>query len=987
MYRKDRVLEALRSLYVQQTTRRGRVRRHAGFSAEEVAAIIDIDRTNASRDLNLLAQEGMVERIPGRPVLFVLKAPLPGISPLKERGLARGEISGDAVAVLSPQKTEQAPIISASVQSGAVVTSFETLIGHNDGLKVAVQQAKAAILYPPRGLHTLLYGPSGVGKTTIARLMHAFALEQKALPPEAPFISFNCADYTGNPQLLLAHLFGVVRDGSVEGETKQKGLVEQANRGVLFLDEVHRLPPEGQEMLFYLMDHERFRRIGDVQERHSSLLLLAATTEDPHTALLPTFRRRIPMLITLPRLEERTLTERYELLRAFFTTECSTIGTNIHIAPQALRAFLLYECPGNIGQLRTDVQLVCARAYLDYHTTKQTELQIRMDILPEYIHRGLLRTAELQRTLAPVQQVLQATHIFTPTGLSLNSTLESTHNVYESLNAELLALRNSGLPEHEINKILQLDIQRYFQYFADTVSWESSPTGSSLVDERILRVAQFIIQLAEERLQCTFSPKLALVLSLHLSSAVEYAALGRQLTMSMMQSVQQTYPNEYAVAQLALQHIQKVLKITLPESEADVIAVLFAHADVLLNSKQISVGIVLAAHGHGVASGLAELANTLMGVNAISWVELPLDQPTEELLMQVEQSVYSADQGCGVLLLVDFTSLLSLEERIKQRTGIHVRAVAGVCAPLVVDALRRAQRADEIDLDQIATDLALFRATNELYVTRGGISSSLPVSKEPPVPSATSGQGERVLLSVCLTGYGSATKIAELLEERLPDLSQQGVEIMCMDVSLSEKDENEVQYLVGGRQVVAVVGTVNPHLEGYPFISLSELLFRDGLTRLRMFLGETLIDPAFLSPTLYSPQVYPLMTPRADLLRELSHTLSQRLLFLNPVRALPLIEQAIEQIEYEVGETFDIDVLAGLLLHLICVLEQGREGVRVIHEKIRVCVQQKYGHELEICLRAWNRLSKQIGRSLPEDEAYNIVGILKQMDIFTPNEV
>jgi transcriptional regulator with AAA-type ATPase domain len=237
------------------------------------------------------------------------------------------------------QKTEQT--ISASVQSGAVVTSFETLIGYNDGLKVAIQQAKAAILYPPRGLHTLLCGPSGVGKTTIARLMHAFAIEQEALLPDAPFISFNCADYTGNTQLLLAHLFGSLN----ESDGERKSLVEQAHRGVLFLDEVHRLPPEGQEMLFYLMDHEHFRRLGDVQERHTSLLLLAATTEDPYTALLPTFRRRFPMLITLPGLEERTLSERYELLRAFFTTECSTIGTNIHIVPQALRALLLYECP------------------------------------------------------------------------------------------------------------------------------------------------------------------------------------------------------------------------------------------------------------------------------------------------------------------------------------------------------------------------------------------------------------------------------------------------------------------------------------------------------------------------------------------------------------------------------------------------------------------------------------------------------------------
>ncbi len=121
----------------------------------------------------------------------------------------------------------------------------------------------------------------------------------------------------------------------------------------------------------------------------------------------------------LPGLSERTMMERYELLRAFFTTECSSIGSHIHVAPQALRALLLYECPGNIGQLRTDVQLACARAYLEYRTNNLTELQVNLGNLPDHVRRGLLQTAELSRVLEPVAHVLEATHTFTPTGLSL----------------------------------------------------------------------------------------------------------------------------------------------------------------------------------------------------------------------------------------------------------------------------------------------------------------------------------------------------------------------------------------------------------------------------------------------------------------------------------------------------------------------------------------------------------------------------------------
>ena len=287
-HRKDKVLEALRSLCTQQSLYPHHddishlLRRHDGFSAEEVAVQARVDRTNASRDLNLLAQEGSIHRIPGRPVLFHIDLPTDSYAMNEQGHNSRNapdhESNGNGTNNhLSAQTTGQpsvqtyqaskSDVLVASIPQQAVVTSFETLIGHNDGLKVAVQQAKAAILYPPRGLHTLLYGPSGVGKTTMAKLMHAFALEQQALSLDAPFVSFNCADYAGNPQLLMAHLFGVVKGAYTGADKDRVGLVEEAHQGILFLDEVHRLPPEGQEMLFYLMDRERFRRLGDTHER------------------------------------------------------------------------------------------------------------------------------------------------------------------------------------------------------------------------------------------------------------------------------------------------------------------------------------------------------------------------------------------------------------------------------------------------------------------------------------------------------------------------------------------------------------------------------------------------------------------------------------------------------------------------------------------------------------------------------------------------
>jgi transcriptional regulator with AAA-type ATPase domain/transcriptional regulatory protein LevR len=1018
LLRKERVFEALQSLQKQRPPQGGVLRRHAGFSAEEVGKLAGVDRTNASRDLNLLVQEGRVERIPGRPVLFVVKSPGAGTGPLKANSNGRGWQQGMPPTLPTPLESEepgQPPAVAASMHVGAVVTSFETLIGGSEGLKVAIQQAKAAMLYPPRGLHTLLYGPSGVGKTTFARLMHAFALELNALPPDAPFISFNCADYAGNPQLLMAHLFGVVRGAYTGADRDREGLVEQAHRGILFLDEVHRLPPEGQEMLFYLMDRERFRRLGDVKERHCSLLLLAATTEDPDTTLLPTFRRRVPMTITLPGLHERTLTERYELLRAFFTTECSSIGAHIHVAPQALRALLLYECPGNIGQLRTDVQLVCARAYLEYRTSNLSELRVHLDILPDHVRRGLLRTPELRRRLEPLQHLLEATHIFTPTGLSLDSLPESAQDIYETISSDLNMLRKGGLSDAEINRLLHLDIQRYFQQYADQVSHQLPETLTTLVDERIAAVSRYIVQYAEEQLGRAFPEKLALVLAMHLTSTMERLAEGRQIVAPVIESVRRTYPIEYEVARVALMQFRSALGVSLPESETDVLAILLANADALLSDEPSAVGIVVAAHGRSIAAGLAELANTLVGVNSVRWVELTLEQSPDELVGQVARWVRVADQGSGVLLLVDFTSLLSLGELVTRQTGVQVRAVASVSAPLVIEAVRKAQRSRNMTLDQLAASLSPVMGLANNHSNGRQIDRQADIVEGQTVAGAGSERHNgfasrvpRVILSVCLTGFGSAARIAELIEGHLPDLRQQGVEIVCMDISLSGKTEADVQRLVGNRHVVAVVGTINPHLDDYPYIALTDFLFGDGIARLRTLLGETLIDPALLAPALpfdehafaatathyaatsvvapvtipAAPSSVPVFTRRADLVRAITTTLGQSLMFLNPARAMPLIDRMIELIEAEVGETFDMEVLAGLMLHLACILERGLQKGMLVSDSVRALVEEQYPRELRICRRALQILSSQVARSLPDEEAYNIVGILRQVDIF-----
>lgn len=251
--------------------------KNKAVTTKEIADDLGILRNNVSKELNVLVRAGQLSKIAGRPVKY---------QSLTDK---TDTVTAETVSKI-PDPTE--PPLKSSI--------FDTMIGQKDSLKTQIEQAKAAILYPPHGLNVLITGPTGSGKTYFANAMHQFAINQ-AMVENKNFVTFNCADYAHNPQLLMSHLFGYVKGAFTGAQEDRDGLIQKADGGILFLDEVHRLPPEGQEMIFYFMDHGTYSKLGEITKvHHADVRLICATTEDPESSLLKTFVRRIPITIQMP---------------------------------------------------------------------------------------------------------------------------------------------------------------------------------------------------------------------------------------------------------------------------------------------------------------------------------------------------------------------------------------------------------------------------------------------------------------------------------------------------------------------------------------------------------------------------------------------------------------------------------------------------------------------------------------------------------------
>ena len=145
--------------------------------------------------------------------------------------------------------------------------------------------------------HVLLLGGSGAGKELCARAIH-----QQSERAPFPLVSRNAA--TIPETLMEAELFGNIRDYPNSGTPARPGLIGQAHRGMLFLDEIAELGEAQQAGLLRVLDAGEYQQLGDAKTRTSELRLIAATNRDPECLkhdLLARFAERIE----LPALNER----------------------------------------------------------------------------------------------------------------------------------------------------------------------------------------------------------------------------------------------------------------------------------------------------------------------------------------------------------------------------------------------------------------------------------------------------------------------------------------------------------------------------------------------------------------------------------------------------------------------------------------------------------------------------------------------------------
>lgn len=589
----------------------------SGFSAMAIADSLRQKRSIISHHLNNLHREQRVVKVNSRPVLFL---PVEALRRHHRLAVRQGDYA--SIQALCAERQD----------------SLELLIGAQGSLQESLRQCKAAISYPGAGLPLLLRGPTGTGKSFLARQLWQYAIEQGILPPEAPFTVFNCAEYANNPELLTSKLFGHAKGAFTGADRAVSGLIETSNGGVLFIDEVHRLPPEGQEKLFHFMDNGTWRRLGESSdERSATVRLIFASTEDLEKHFLATFIRRIPVIVKILPIAERGQYERLAFIHHFFRREAQRLHHDLSLDSEIISQLMQETLEGNVGGLENLIRNICASAWT-FGQRDDGVLEVKAGQLPDRL---------LMEVPFTVPQTAERVMIYREGGVFPR--VSGQHQEYLRLTENICGLCEELAQENISARTFDKLVYQNLTLYLDALMNKESPRARQ--DKR-LRFIEDVGKAIAAHYDLELNAEFAYLTGRYLTSLpltpVEASPSVRHV---MLRWLEEAPGLAQRVAQKLLDVVNNKYDLLIDTLDRLVVAAIVSNAIDATSGGKVKALII--AHGYSTASSIAGVANRLIGEKIYHAMDMPMEVAFSDVSRAIVDYLQHTDTRAGVMVLID----------------------------------------------------------------------------------------------------------------------------------------------------------------------------------------------------------------------------------------------------------------------------------------------------------------------------------------------
>lgn len=874
------------------------------FTAGGIAKALNAKRNTVSLYLNQLTNEEKLVKIETRPVHFLHRASFE-----KENYKLKKSVY-QSVTKLEQENSNQ-DLLKRFVQI-------------NPSLKESIERVRAAVLYPNGGLPLLINGESGTGKSYLVSLINRFCRTHKLIKKSAPFITINCAQYADNPELLTSNLFGYKKGAFTGADEDHEGAFVEADGGILFLDEVHRLGPKGQEKLFTYLDQGIVYPVGETKKgKRVHVRLCFATTEDLDTSFLTTFTRRIPVKITLPPLSQRSKEERLNLVYTLFNNEQKKITKPLSISDQVLDMLANYQPTGNIGDLKNAIKLTIARANADQkdnETITLTAYNLPLDVLNkskvEVYHpssKPIMITNETE-----VDDLIERN--FPEKKIFLNS-LNKLLKVYEQ--------SDDNLAECE-SKLKQIVYQLFDSLLFEKNNSDHIPLLSYVIDG-----VNHLFEQMKTAYQLKISNNAVYAVSYYLFERQKFQwsseeTKNQKALVKLNKDVRQRYLDIYVYVTKLINLIKTNLDIELNEVDYIFLTIYLNKLEIITKTGLIKAIVI--AHGYATAGSIANVVNRLLGAHTLDAFDMPINVSTQEIADKIIDYTENNDVTHGLIILVDMGSLKEIETLFPRQINAPILLINNVSTLLA------------LTVGESILKKRNFRKISQLVKQTGEIEIKLTYPE-------TSKQ--KVILTTCYSGIGTATHVARLLERCLPNKK---IKIVPYDFQ-ALKDTHEVGIIKKMYEVVGIIGTENPSINGIDFIYLEQILSDKDTAKLSDWLK-----------TAFSNQE--IETILNNLVKNFS--LEQTINMVTILDAPKVIENItifIQELERRFSITLSNQKKFTLYVHVSYLIERLiRKEANNLDYDYEKSFSQKYANELSKIKAAFSVISDNYSVKIPQSE-------------------
>jgi DNA-binding NtrC family response regulator len=198
----------------------------------------------------------------------------------------------------------------------------------------------------------LILGETGTGKEVVARAIHD-------IEARGPFVVVDCSSIAA--PLMESELFGYAKGAFTGAHNQKLGLLDAANGGTAFFDEIGELPLELQVKLLRVLQEKEFRAVGGVSQRSSNFRVIAATNRNLALEVQEKrFRQDLYFRLNVMRVRIPPLRDRKEDIPALVFHFVERYGNGHHFSTEVIEAFRQYDWPGNVRELEHTVQQMLA---------------------------------------------------------------------------------------------------------------------------------------------------------------------------------------------------------------------------------------------------------------------------------------------------------------------------------------------------------------------------------------------------------------------------------------------------------------------------------------------------------------------------------------------------------------------------------------------------------------------------------------------------